>query len=364
MPLKIIRNDILQMKVDAIVNPTDSDLSGSGSIDKKIHQAGGVELKKEIDSIGKCNPGDAILTNAYNLPCQYVIHTVGPIWNGDTKAFKILESCYLNSLNLAIDFDMESIALPLIATGSFGCPTDKAIQIAINTINSFLIDYDLDVYLVVYNSEAFGLSKKLVEDVKSYIETDELEDERIKLIQELLSYYEFNEEPIDDELIGEIKVSNSIINICELEDAMMFESSCKCIAPNRLDDLIPELDKIKITNEDTFAYKLFKIIDEHDFKDSDVYNAAGVSKMVFSNLRKGVIPKKKTVFQLCLALPININVATDLLASCGYTFVLSDKFEKTIKKLIEAKNTNKLTNIYVIDLILHELGLPVFNNNY
>ena len=86
--------------------------------------------------------------------------------------------------------------------------------------------------------------------------------------------------------------------------------------------------------------------------------------MVFSNLRKGVIPKKKTVFQLCLALPININVATDLLASCGYTFVLSDKFEKTIKKLIEAKNTNKLTNIYVIDLILHELGLPVFNNNY
>ena len=93
MPLKIIRNDILQMKVDAIVNPTDTELSGSGSIDKKIHQACGVELKREIDSIGKCNPGDAILTNAYNLPCQYVIHTVGPIWNGDTKAFKVLETC-------------------------------------------------------------------------------------------------------------------------------------------------------------------------------------------------------------------------------------------------------------------------------
>ena len=364
MPLKIIRNDLLKMEVDAIVNPTDTELSGSGSIDFKIHQAGGVEFKKEIESIGKCNQGDAILTNAYNLPCRYIIHTVGPIWNGDAKAFKVLESCYLNCLNLAIDFDMESIALPLIATGSFGCPTDKAIQIAINTINSFLIDYDLDVYLVVYNSEAFGLSKKLVEDVKSYIETDELEDERIKLIQELLSYYEFNEEPIDDELIGEIKVSNSIINICELEDAIMFESSCKCIAPNRLDDLKPELDKIKITNEDTFAYKLFKIIDEHDFKDSDVYNAAGVSKMVFSNLRKGVIPKKKTVFQLCLALPINIDQAIDLLASAGYTFILSDKFEKTIKKIIEAKNSTKLTSIYVIDLLLHDLGLPVFNNNY
>ena len=364
MPLKIIRNDILKMEVDAIVNPTDVDLSGSGSIDLKIHQAGGVELKKEIDSIGKCISGDAILTNAHNLPCQYIIHTVGPIWNGDPKAFKVLESCYLNCLNLAIDFDMESIALPLIATGSFGCPTDKAIQIAVNTINSFLMDYDLDVYLVVYNSEAFGLSKKLVEDVKSYIETDEVEDERIKLIQELLSYYEFNDEPIDDELIGEIKISKGIINICESEDSIMFESSNKCIAPDGLDDLIPELDKIEITNEDTFAYKLFKIIDENNFKDSEVYNAAGVSKMVFSNLRKGVIPKKKTVFQLCLALPININEATELLASCGYTFILSDKFEKTIKKIIEAKNTKKLTRIDVIDLILYELGLPVFNNNY
>lgn len=104
------------MEVDAIVNPTDAELSGSGSIDLKIHQAGKDELKKELSSIGKCNPGDAILTNSYNLPCQYIIHTVGPIWNGVAKAFKVLESCYLNCLNLAIDFDMESIALPLIAT--------------------------------------------------------------------------------------------------------------------------------------------------------------------------------------------------------------------------------------------------------
>lgn len=364
MPLKIIRNDILQMKVDAIVNPTDAELSGSGSIDFKIHQAGGIELKKEIKSIGKCNPGDAILTNAYNLPCQYIIHTVGPIWNGDSNVFNVLESCYLNCLNLAMDFNMDSIAFPLIATGSFGCPIDKAIKIAVNAINSFLIDYDLDVYLVVYNSEAFGLSKKLVEDVKSYIETDELEDERIKQIQKLLSYYEFNEEPIDDEVLGEIKISNGIVNSYESEDVILYESSCKYIAPNILDDLIPELDNIKIANEDTFTYKLFKIICDFNFKDSDVYNAAGVSKMVFSNLRKGVIPKKKTIFQLCLALPINIDQATELLASAGYTFILSDKFEKTIKKIIEAKNTNKLTRIDVIDLILYELGLPVFNNNY
>ena len=190
MPLKIIRNDLLQMEVDVIVNPTDAWLSGSGSIDLKIHQAGEAPLKMELDKIGRCNVGDAILTNAYNLPCRYIIHTVGPIWNGEAKAFRIIESCYRNCLRLAIMHEMESIAFPLIATGTFGCPTDKAIQIAINTINSFLLDYDLNVYLVVYNSEAFGFSKKLVEDVKSYIETDIIEDERIRIIQHLLSCYE------------------------------------------------------------------------------------------------------------------------------------------------------------------------------
>lgn len=364
MPLKIIRNDLLQMHVDAIVNPTDVMLSGAGSIDYKIHQAGNEELKNELKSVGKCNVGDAILTNAYNLKCKYIIHTVGPIWDKSDNAFKILESCYLNCLNIAIDYDIESIAFPLIASGSFGFPTDKAIQIAVNAINTFLLDFDLDVYLVVYNSEAFGLSKKLVEEVKSYIETDDLEDERIKLIQEILSYYEFNETTIDDNTIGELKVSSSIIQHNSLCKASVYEPSCRYIIDESLDDLIPELDKIKITNEDSFTYKLFKIIDDFNFKDSDVYNAAGISKMVFSNLRKGVIPKKKTIFQLCLALPINIDQATDLLASAGYTFILSNKFEKTIKKIIEAKNTTKLTRIDVIDLMLYELGLPVFNNNY
>jgi len=364
VPLRIIRNDLLQMEVDAIVNPTDSELSGSGSIDLKIHQAGKEELKKELASIGKCNIGDAILTNAYNLSCKYIIHTVGPIWNGDVKAFRVLESCYRNCLSLALTQDIESIAFPLIATGSFGCPTDKAIQIAINTINSFLIDYDLEVYLVVYNSEAFGISKKLVEDVKSYIEDDIVEDERIKFIQELLSYYEFNETPLAKRIVGKIKVSDAIERDYKLLSPMFMEDLYECESTDNLEDLIPELDKIKWTNEDSFTYKLFKIIDDNNLKDSDVYNAAGISKMVFSNLRKGVIPKKKTVFQLCLTLPIDITQATDLLASAGYTFILSDKFEKTIKKIIEAKNTKKLTRIDVIDLILYELGLPVFNTAY
>ena len=366
MPLRIIRNDLLKMEVDAIVNPTDSCLSGSGSIDFKIHRAGKDELKKELARFGSCNVGDAILTRAYKLPCKYVIHTVGPIWEGDAKALRAIESCYINCLRLALSRDIESIAFPLISTGTFGFPTDKAIQIAINTINAFLIDYDLDVYLVVYNSEAFGISKKLVEDVKSYIEADVIEDKRIEGIQRLFSLFEFNDTPLTERPLGEIRISESVelkLNSCD----KMLDMPIVLDTYSKLDDgdfggLIPELDKIKWSNEDSFTYKLFKIIDEKNLKDSDVYNAAGISKMVFSNMRKGVIPKKKTVFQLCLALPIDINQATDLLASAGYTFILSDKFEKTIKKMIEIKNPTKLTRIDVVDLILYDLGLPVFNS--
>ena len=365
MPLRIIRNDLLKMEVDAIVNPTDSLLSGSGSIDFKIHLAGEEALQKELDAFGKCNVGDAILTHAYNLPCEYIIHTVGPVWNGDAKVFKAIESCYRNCLEIALDQDFESIAFPLIATGTFGCPTDKAIQIAINTINSFLIDYELDIYLVVYNSEAFGISQKLVEDVRSYIDADIIEDERIQCIQKLLSFYEFNEAPLEKRPVGKIRISEAIeptFKCCAPCGVPFLSNECCDFETENLENLIPELDKIKGFNEDSFTYKLFKIIDDNKLKDAEVYNAAGISKMVFSNLRKGTIPKKKTVFQLCLALPINIEQATELLASAGYTFVLSNKFEKTIKKIIEAKNTTKLTRIDVIDLILYELGLPLFNS--
>lgn len=356
MSLRIIRNDLLKMKVDAIVNPTDCFLSGLGSIDLKIHQAGQKELKNELSKFGRCDVGDAILTRAYNLPCKYIIHTVGPIWNKNKNVFKSIESCYKNCLNLAVSYNIESVAFPLIATGSFGCPVGKTIQVAINTINSFLIDFELDVYLVVYSSEAFGISKKLVDDVKSYIDTDIMEEDRIKKIRQLFSFYEFNNKPISRDLIGQTRVSEVVKSEPVLERNF-------CINEKDFQDLLPKLDKIKFTNEDSFTYKLFKIIDDNKLKDSDVYNAAGISKMVFSNLRKGVIPKKKTVFQLCLALPINLDQAIDLLASAGYTFILSDKFEKIIKILIDSKNPKILTRIDVVDLLLYDLGLPVFNNS-
>lgn len=143
MPLKIVRNNILEMEVDVIVNPTDYKLSGSGSIDKKIHDAGGEQLRNECDEYEHCNFGDAILTHAYNLSCKYVIHTVGPFWRGEHNDLEIMKSCYANSLRIAKQQKLKSIAFSLIGTGSFGCPKDLAVNTAINTINSFLLENEM-----------------------------------------------------------------------------------------------------------------------------------------------------------------------------------------------------------------------------
>lgn len=355
MALKIIRNDLLKMDVDAIVNPTDYYLSGSGSIDAKIHKIGGPKLKLELSKYGCCEEGNAIFTNSHGLNCSFIIHTAGPLWNESKESFKILNNCYMNSLKLAKYLGVKSIAFPLLASGTLGFPSGKAIQIALNAINSFLINNEMTIYLVVYNSEAFGISKKLISNVQSFIETDNLEDERIKNIQELLGFFTIENpkrnytrsKPIDKDLFfKQIKIP-----LCE---DTYFEPS--------INELLPDLNNIKEDENNAFKTKLFKIIDKYNFKDSAVYNAAGISKMVFSNIRKGIIPKKKTILQLCLSLPITLSETTELLESAGYALIPSDKFEKTIKIIIENKNTSQLTSIAAIDLILYELGLPCFNS--
>lgn len=199
MALKIIRNDILKMKVDAIVNPTDEQLSGSGSIDWKIHHICGDSLKDELKNIGNLKEGQAIITNASNLPCKYIIHTVGPTYKNKNEDFTILENSYKNSLSLAMDNNIKSIAFPLIATGTFEFPIEQAIPIAINTIKSFLAKNEIDVYLAVYSSEAFGISKKIITDIESFIDDEDIEKENDVLANYLAPFQEkvINEKEIE-----------------------------------------------------------------------------------------------------------------------------------------------------------------------
>ena len=167
--IKLLQGDITKLEVDAIVNAANSSLMGGGGVDGAIHRAGGpailAECRKIVARQGRCATGNAVITSGGNLPARFVIHTVGPIWRGgNNNEPKLLENAYRNSLKIAVENGVETIAFPNISTGIYGFPKDRAAQIAIFTVQKFLKENKQirQVYFVCYDQENFELYQKLL----------------------------------------------------------------------------------------------------------------------------------------------------------------------------------------------------------
>jgi O-acetyl-ADP-ribose deacetylase (regulator of RNase III) len=148
--VSIVREDITTLAVDAIVNAANSSLLGGGGVDGAIHRAAGPELVEECRTLGGCPPGQAKITNGYQLKAKHVIHTVGPVWRGgnyDEDA--VLASCYRNSLSLALENSLRSVAFPAISTGIYGFPVDRAARLAANEVRRFLEEHDLPEQIIL-----------------------------------------------------------------------------------------------------------------------------------------------------------------------------------------------------------------------
>lgn len=167
MEIKLIKGDITKIQADAIVNAANSSLLGGGGVDGAIHRAGGPELLEECKVIrnrqGKCNTGEAVVTTAGNLPAKYVIHTVGPVWNGnEEKESKLLANCYHHSLKLADSLGVKTIAFPNISTGIYKFPKELAGRIAVDEVRKFRSETIEKVIFVCFDEENVEIYRKLV----------------------------------------------------------------------------------------------------------------------------------------------------------------------------------------------------------
>lgn len=164
MGLRTLKGDITTLKVDAIVNAANETLLGGGGVDGAIHRAAGPGLLEECRGLGGCETGQAKITKGYDLPASFVIHTVGPVWYGGSQGEpELLRNAYQNSLAIAREKNLKSIAFPAISTGVFGYPKEEAAKIAVDTALEFLKSYEMDIILVAFSDSDSKRYQQLID---------------------------------------------------------------------------------------------------------------------------------------------------------------------------------------------------------
>ena len=282
MPLEIVRNDITQMRVDAIVNAANETLLGGGGVDGCIHRAAGPELLAECRTLGGCRTGNAKITGAYRLPCKYVIHTVGPVWHGGTHD------------------EREQL--------------DQALRVAVDTIGEFLLNNDMTVYLVIFDRKSYQISGKLFADIAEYIDDH---------------YVDVHADAMSECRRGMSIFGSRGKSVCEEAKSMPM------MAPSfvgGLDDLLAHLDA-------GFSETLLKLIDKSGKKDSEIYKKANVDRKLFSKIRNNPYykPSKTTAIAFAIALELDLDETRDLIARAGYALSASSKFDVIIEYFIRQK---------------------------
>ena len=184
MPLRIIRNDISKVSADAIVNSANPKPICGGGAEFHIYEAAGhAELLAAREKIGPLDVAEIAVTPAFALNAKYIIHTVGPVWNGGKSGeFLVLANCYRGALEKAKELDCTSIAFPLISSGVYRFPKDSALKIALTSINEFLQANEMDVMLVVFDRKAFEVSEELSDDIQSFINDNYVQDKRSEVL--------------------------------------------------------------------------------------------------------------------------------------------------------------------------------------
>ena len=313
MPLQIVRNDITKMKVDAIVNSTNRYLEGRGTgVDGSIHAAAGAMLQVELDSIGYCEVGNAVITKAYNITgCKFIIHTVGPKYiDGEQGETELLESCYRNIFRLAAEKDCRSIAIPTISSGYHGFPKETSYEIAASQARLFLKtqDEDMMIYLVVFSDKMKEISENRDDPVKEYITEGYRRLNRARV----RNWFEFG--------------------TAETEREGEPDENLKAV-PKTPEYLQQDLN---------FAEMCMWWIKRREIKVSQFYVDSNITKSTFWAIKNNPksTPKKTTAFAICVGLKLEYDEATDLLRRAGLAFSEYYDLDKIVEYFISRKDYN------------------------
>jgi O-acetyl-ADP-ribose deacetylase (regulator of RNase III) len=272
------------------VNAANSQLKQGGGVCGAIFEKAGPEQMAEACAqIGGCPVGGAVITPGFNLKAKYVIHAVGPVWQGGHQdEEKLLRSAYLSSLKLATSHKLSSIAFPLISAGIYNYPRQQALAIALDEIQRYLMEYELDVTMVLYGHSTTELGLKLQKDLVSYI---------------------------DDHYVEEHYFNRSMAQ-------SQFE---RMLAPTMArEGRIKSLQEIQIDfpKEETFSQALLNLIDAKKLTDVVAYKRSNIDRKLFSKIRsnQAYSPTKRTVMAFTIGLGLSVKEAQDLLARAGYAF--------------------------------------------
>lgn len=312
MPFKIIRHDITKMKVDAIVNAANTDLLMGGGVCGAIFKAAGRELLAlACQPLAPIETGQAVITPAFNLPAKMIIHTAGPIYkDGHQNEAYLLEESYLNSLNLAYKNHCQSIAFPLISSGIYGYPTQEALEIATKSIQTFLLDHEMDVTLVIFDTKSTLTTQSLMGEIQQFI---------------------------DSNYTKAFETLERFRNITQ-DDAFMPED---------------------FTLDISFSDYLFNLIDEKQLDEISVYKSANISRKLFSKIRNThYTPSKRTILALAISMKLNRQETNRLLNQAGYSLSPSVLFDVIIDYFI----LHRVYDIYTINEVLFDYDQPLLGS--
>ena len=336
MPFSMLQGDITTLKVDAIVNAANSSLLGGGGVDGAIHRAAGPALREYCAGLGGCRVGQAKRSPGFDLPAKWIIHTVGPIWQGGSQnEAALLAACYRNALALAAESGCSSVAFPLISAGAYGYPMDQALAIAKQEILAFLAEHELDVSLVIYDKSSFQPARSLIAELTAYWERCSSDAPAVPREAGFAASVAALSASISAETektsgLPLFKPSRRKAAACTEAAGLAEEHSF----------FVSELDARLHCLDESFSQMLLRKIDERGMTDVACYKRANVDRKLFSKIRSdpNYRPSKPTAIAFAVALELPLPEVRELLMKAGFALSHSNKFDVIIEYFLSTGN--------------------------